>query len=218
MNRQNFLRGFLPVAGGIFVACALFLIMMTMISSHDAGLEDAGERASVNFIRFDRDQQETRTRDRREPPEEPEPPDEPPPPPEDAASVVDQPQASMPRMDIPNIDVPTNIDGGPYLGDYAAGGGSGMGGIDTEAVATVRVPPNYPRRARQAKLEGYVTMEFTIRPDGSVSDIEVVDSEPGRIFDEAAVHALSRWRFEAKSVGGEKVARRARQTIRFNLE
>ena len=78
MNRKNFLRGFLPVAGGIFVACALFLIMMTMISSHDAGLEEADEQASINFIRFDRDQQETRTRDRREPPDEPDPPDDPP--------------------------------------------------------------------------------------------------------------------------------------------
>ena len=102
-----------------------------------------------------------------------------------------------------------------------------MGGTRTTGITSVskpskpwpvcRVPPTYPRRAKQAGIEGYVTMVVTIRPDGTVSNASVMEAEPPRLFDEAALAAMRRWKFRPKIVDGTPVAQRARQTIEFTL-
>lgn len=62
---------------------------------------------------------------------------------------------------------------------------------------TLRVPPEYPTRARRRGVEGYVEVRFTIRPDGRVEPgtLEVVEAQPRRAFDEAARRAIARWEF-----------------------
>jgi protein TonB len=50
--------------------------------------------------------------------------------------------------------------------------------------------------ALRAAQSGEVQVEFTVAPDGSVSDARVVRSNPPRIFDREAVAAVRRWRFE----------------------
>ena len=47
--------------------------------------------------------------------------------------------------------------------------GNGLAGFDTDVIPVVRVQPAYPRRAKQAGIEGYVTMEVLIRADGTVT-------------------------------------------------
>ena len=59
--------------------------------------------------------------------------------------------------------------------------------------------PRYPLMALRRKLEGQVTVQFTIQPDGSVAAPSVVSADPPGVFDEAALVAASRWRFEAGS-------------------
>ncbi|MBW8366810.1 MAG: energy transducer TonB [Arenimonas sp.] len=59
--------------------------------------------------------------------------------------------------------------------------------------------PRYPLTALRRKLEGQVTVQFTIQPDGSVAAPRVVSADPPGIFDEAALMAASRWRFESGS-------------------
>ena len=59
--------------------------------------------------------------------------------------------------------------------------------------------PRYPLMALRRKLEGQVTVQFTIQPDGSVAAPSVVSANPPGVFDEAALVAASRWRFEAGS-------------------
>jgi protein TonB len=119
------------------------------------------------------------------------------------------------QMDIPQLDLPLGVGGGPYLGGVAAAPQLSM---DEEVIPVVQIPPQYPRQALRARLEGHVTMEFTIEPDGSVSGIQVIEAEPPRVFNAAAVTALSRWKFKPRMVDGRAVARPARQTISFNLE
>ncbi|HEU0152663.1 MAG TPA: energy transducer TonB, partial [Arenimonas sp.] len=57
-------------------------------------------------------------------------------------------------------------------------------------------PPRYPLTAMRRKLEGQVTLEFTVQADGSVSGARVISADPPGVFDEAALVAVSRWRFE----------------------
>ncbi|MBJ7575523.1 energy transducer TonB [Luteimonas sp. MC1828] len=71
--------------------------------------------------------------------------------------------------------------------------------------------PRYPAEALRAAQSGEVQVEFTVSPDGSVSDARVVRANPPRVFDREAVAAVRRWRFEPVA---EAVT--TRRTIAFN--
>ncbi len=83
----------------------------------------------------------------------------------------------------------------------------GAGGADRDAVPLVRIEPDYPMQARQRGQEGWVVLEFTISTAGTVKDVEVVASEPGTVFDRAAVQAVRKWKYNPKVVGGKPVER-----------
>lgn len=92
-----------------------------------------------------------------------------------------------------------------------AGAGEG------DALALLKVAPQYPRKAALAGKEGWVKVEFTITGSGTVVDPVVLDSKPRRVFDRAALKAIRKWRFKPRVVNGEPVERRAEQTIEFKL-
>jgi protein TonB len=117
------------------------------------------------------------------------------------------------RMDIPRLDLPRGLEGGMYLGRTG-----GVGAGDGDVIPIVRIEPQWPREALIQGIEGWVRVEFTIREDGSVADARVIEAEPRRIFDRAALRAIQRWRFRPRIVDGRPVERRATQTIEFNLE
>ena len=71
--------------------------------------------------------------------------------------------------------------------------------------------PRYPPEALRAGQAGEVLVEFTVNPDGSVSNARVVRADPARVFDREAVAAVRRWRFEPV---GEAVT--TRRVIGFN--
>jgi protein TonB len=73
------------------------------------------------------------------------------------------------------------------------------------------VQPTYPRDALRDGVSGEVTVTFTVNADGSVSGASVVSSNPRRVFDNAALEAIRKWRFEAP---GEPVT--GRRTFAFN--
>lgn len=60
-------------------------------------------------------------------------------------------------------------------------------------------------------------MAVTIRPDGTVFNVSVIESNPKRLFDKAAMDAMKRWKFRPKVVDGNPVEQRAKQTIEFKL-
>lgn len=78
-----------------------------------------------------------------------------------------------------------------------------------------RAAPDYPRLALQDLVSGWVEMEFTVTKDGSVRDVEVTASEPERIFDNAAMAAMRRYRYEPVLRDGAAVEQRARLRMRF---
>lgn len=87
------------------------------------------------------------------------------------------------------------------------------------APAAPRVPEvvfrpalRYPPMAERRRIEGFVEMEFTIGADGSVSQVEVLRSEPEGMFDREALAAMERWRFAPPDA-----PMRARRTLEFKL-
>jgi protein TonB len=62
-------------------------------------------------------------------------------------------------------------------------------------------------------------VQFSVTAAGTVRDAAVVASEPGTLFDEAALKAIARWRYNPRVVDGMAVERVGLQTvIRFELE
>ena len=60
-----------------------------------------------------------------------------------------------------------------------------------------KVPPDFPREATQKGITtGVVKAKLTIEADGKVSDVEIVEAEPKRVFDRAVKQALMEWKFE----------------------
>jgi periplasmic protein TonB len=83
----------------------------------------------------------------------------------------------------------------------------------------VRINPEYPSRARSRGVEGWVQIEFTITPAGTVKDPKVIDAEPKGLFERAALEAISRWKYNPKVEEGRPVERRGIQIVlRFELE
>ena len=67
------------------------------------------------------------------------------------------------------------------------------------------ITPAYPAIAEQMGIEGYVIVQFTVLQDGSVSDISVRESDPPGTFDNEALLAATRLRFEPRLQFGAPV-------------
>jgi protein TonB len=205
------LRYIFSTVFGIGVALALFLLMHTLISGDANRNRDRDDSVRLDFIQVDQDEIENIRK--RTPPPKPEPPKKPPPPPKLTVDSADRPQQPMPDMQMPKIDLGIGAGSGPYLGNWSAGDGSAEGDV----IPIVRIEPQFPREALIKGIEGWVVVEFTIEPDGTVSDPRVVDSNPRRIFDRNAIRAIYKWKFKPRIVDGQPVARRATQRLDFTL-
>ncbi|MCH2190505.1 MAG: energy transducer TonB [Gammaproteobacteria bacterium] len=58
-----------------------------------------------------------------------------------------------------------------------------------------RAAPRYPSRALKKGTEGWVKVSFGITKEGVPVDIKVVESEPVKVFDDAAIKSVKKWRF-----------------------
>ena len=57
------------------------------------------------------------------------------------------------------------------------------------------VEPIWPQKALEQKIEGSVVMSFSINTDGTVGNIEIIESTPESVFDKASIDALSQWQY-----------------------
>jgi TonB family protein len=80
-----------------------------------------------------------------------------------------------------------------------------------------QVPPTYPAKAQQAGIEGWVELDLTVTEVGGVEDVAVHAAKPAGVFDQAAVAALSQWRYKPVLRDSKPVSTRARIRIRFAL-
>lgn len=72
-------------------------------------------------------------------------------------------------------------------------------------VPTHRVQPEYPIKALDRRKEGMVAVSFMIEADGSVSDVEVVDTIAGYLFQRPTLSAIRQWEFEPRIRNGRPV-------------
>ena len=75
------------------------------------------------------------------------------------------------------------------------------------------------RTARERGIEGWVQVQFTITPAGTVADQKVVDADPKGLFERAALDAIGRWKYNPKVVDGRAMERRGVMVVlTFKLE
>jgi protein TonB len=79
------------------------------------------------------------------------------------------------------------------------------------------VQPGYPAKAQAKKLEGWVDVEFTVSEAGKVKDVTVRAASIPGVFEDAAVKAVSQWRYQPILRDARPVPVRTQIRIRFAL-
>jgi periplasmic protein TonB len=139
-------------------------------------------------------------------------------PPARAATSASAPQA--PPSATPGDQVTTL---GTGSGGGGAGTGDGSGGDGSDALARPAYgsnpKPPYPLAARRLGVEGVVTLDVLVRPDGSPAEVRVRSSSGSALLDDSAVETVrSRWRFVPARRGNVPVQSRVSFPIRFKLD
>lgn len=91
--------------------------------------------------------------------------------------------------------------------------------MSAEALPLVQVSPRYPIEASQNGKEGYVVVGFDITAEGTVSNVRVLDANPKRVFDKAALSAVQNWKYKPKFDAGKAIPQLNQQVqLDFKLE
>lgn len=172
------------------VTFGLFFLMQALVVTDEVNLSNIETVRFVDVVRVDQ-QQEPKTEDREV--DRPPPPDAPPP-------ELDLPQASADvnagSLNFGDLALESGIDAmGPQLG----------GPTDGDYLPLVRIQPQYPRRARERGIEGYVVVELTVTPQGTTENVAVIEADPRGYFERNAVRAAEKFKYKPKVVNGQPV-------------
>jgi protein TonB len=176
----------------IGVTFGLFYLMQALILGKDMKL---GEMSGtmIDFVRLKKDSEldlkKRKMPDKKEP-------EEPPPPPDLSLARSNKPNQDMGDMAFA-IDVDIDVGGTDIL----------IAASDTDVIPIVRVNPQYPLRASERGIEGWVEVQFTISKLGTVKDPRVLNSHPSSIFDRSALKAIRKWKYNPKIEDGEPMER-----------
>jgi protein TonB len=195
------LRYFIGLAFGTAFMLLLFWVMWSLVSVP----VDVAEMRQATRVEFTRMRQDTEAQKKQQ--EKPQP-DKPPP-------VPEVPQIDFAKGSIENnvAQLTPTVDANSAMSKMKMTAGS-----DRDIVPLVRINPDYPPRALSRGIQGWVIVQFTISATGTVKDQKVVDSS-NKIFDEAALKAIGRWRYNPKVEEGVAVERKGVQTkLVFQLE
>ena len=102
-------------------------------------------------------------------------------------------------------------------GDSTAAAGTDSGNAVAGAVLLKAVGARYPTQAMRARQQGWVVVSFTIDADGGTSGVKVIDAQPRRVFDRAAMDAVERYKFTPAMKDGVAVSSTKQQRIEFKL-
>ncbi len=187
-------RYLVSLALASLVTFGLFWVMQALIGV-TGKLDESPQGRVIDFVRLKRDT-ETETKERKPPDKRP--PEEEPPPPDLNLAQNLRPDQSVGDV-LAIMDTSVDVAGGPSLGGAAA--------ADSDIVPLVRVNPEYPIRAAQRGIEGWVEVEFTISTAGTVKKPKVVGYYPSQIFNRAALRAIRKWKYNPKVEEGVAVER-----------
>jgi TonB family protein len=80
------------------------------------------------------------------------------------------------------------------------------------------VPAAYPPSAASRGIEGVVDVSFWVAKDGTVTDVTVVHADPADVFNHSAIAAVSRWKYEPKTLNGAPVEAHMQLQLQFKMD
>ena len=89
--------------------------------------------------------------------------------------------------------------------------------VDSLPRARTQKAPEYPAKARQRGIQGYVLLKLRVSERGDVESAKVLEAEPSGVFEQVAVTAVRQWTFEPARYKGTPVAIAVSQRIPFRL-
>ncbi len=209
------LAGIVVVA--VLINVGLFVLMEVMVERDRVRVLDAFDAQTIDFVRTPLDD-ETRTKDRRR---------KPPPKPEQTK----KPQARVDELLAQTMELPTPVTaldvasllgaGGIAIGGRLVDGraGEGLPSVEESNMTPLsKLPPQYPPYAQLRQLEGYVQLQLTVREDGTVGEVLVLDAHPGNVFVKAAERAAYRWRYRPVVRDGVAIPVIVAVRVDFELE
>lgn len=211
MITKKLLRGLLVLTGAAALTVACFLVLPLM--------QSIGEKPDdVQMVR-----EIDAVMEPPPPPPEEEPKEEPEPEPEPKPELNQQPEP----LDLSQLELALNpgTGGGALGGDFdidlktEAADGGGVDGILSMSQLDQRPRPTYQTSPRMTaemrdKLPGQVQVIFVVNKSGRVEKPRVQDSSHP-VFEEPALDAIRKWRFEPGKRNGEPVRFRMRVPITF---
>lgn len=184
------------IIGAIFasigVTFGLFMVMNFLVKPADE--LDLNDDQQVRVLDFLRDIEDT--------------------PPQRLERVVEKPvevEAPPPEIDTPQIDVARPDKLNLSISRASTGAGVNLGSLDLgpstdgDYLPLVRVQPQYPRRAQERGVSGYVIVELTVSGDGTVppESVIIIEADPKGYFERAARKAALKFKYKPKIVNGK---------------
>jgi len=191
----------------VLATLALFFLMISLLGGKTV-VSAAEQPPSIKFVKM-------------KPPEDPPAPTPPKPP--EMQQVMHPPQIdislptdiSPPVRDFPAIEMPPQMIGANLIGSP---GNNGPALVNSGPVKRATLAPQYPMELRIRGIEGRLVVAYTVTELGLVQDITIVQANPPRVFDQAVIRALKRWRFQPAMVDGAAISSQVQDVIVFELE
>jgi len=136
-------------------------------------------------------------------------------------AVKEIPTFSSPKMPtVPDLgeDVPVSE---PEAGNESTDESSGAissAEVKARPLYLDNPPPEYPALARRRHWQGTVVLEVMVSREGKVLQLQVGESSGREVLDEAALKAVSGWRFEPGRRGSLRVDMLVMVPVRFSLQ
>jgi protein TonB len=184
------------IAAAAIVTLGLFYLMQSLIARDSGANYDRQKRTVFDFVRLKRDERVERKK--REKPRKIERKEPPPPAQMPVAKLAKAPVKQTLKVDAPPFRPNLALAGDPHLGGSVS---------DSDIVPLVRPLHRYPSRAQARGIEGWVHLRFDVTPEGSTSNVVVLDADPAKTFDRAAVKAVERYKYKPRVENGVPVAR-----------
>ncbi len=196
-----FSRWVVALLTAIIVTVLLISLMHILITTPELDMPEVKEYQSINVVLVEREIKNMNT----------------PPKPIKPQLIEDMPDVIPP----PATSIEMEGTGGDALTftPPAIGAGGLVTAPSSLPVARMMVAPDYPIRAANKGIEGYVDVRFDVNKTGATMNVEVTGSMPANIFDRSAVKAVKRWKFTPYEQEGVVVAfyGMSRRVV-FNLE
>lgn len=78
--------------------------------------------------------------------------------------------------------------------------------------------PQYPQYALERGISGSATVAFTLKANGDIADIRIIQVRGSRLFGQSAVDALKHWKFTPVLLNGKAVDQAMTQEFDFHLD